>query len=162
MQLEPTRQPTATASKTCGPCPATRAAHPQPPRKREAAATSPKPQPRATPNMAQAAIALLLHQPGYRKPGRSRALAELEGDDVELLRNCWRCCNVARNPIPPCCWATGTAPRGRTTEPPGRAGAPDSQRGHRATVYRHHVRAPARPTIQNWPPRSTNSTHQLR
>ena len=37
-------------------------------------------------NMAQAAIALLLHQPGIARLADPAALAELEGDDVGLLR----------------------------------------------------------------------------
>ncbi len=84
MQLEPAPPPPAPGPDFSDPGPPGHAeAHPQAqPRRREAQHT----RSHGYSNLAQAAIALLLHQPAIAALADPATLAELEGDDVGLLR----------------------------------------------------------------------------
>ena len=65
-------------------------------------------------NLAQAAIALLLHQTGYRPPGRPRALSELQGEEWTCCGSCWTCCTRRPESNTAMLLGTGTARRKAT------------------------------------------------
>ncbi|MEZ5503614.1 MAG: DNA primase [Halioglobus sp.] len=97
-------------------------------------------------NLAQAAIALLLHQPDIARMASPELLDEVDGEDGLLLRELLLL--LHRRPTPARrCWATGTGPARASCS----AGSPDRaahpRNGHRAAVRGYHKRPGAPPPL---------------